>query len=837
MPKRPAKQCWKGPARWRLRQFLFAVEGTLLMLMVLRAPPAQAEQTFSTTYDTYGEIGLLDMPSAHMAPDGELALSVGDVGNSQRYALSFQALPWLSASFRYSHIVGLHSGYDDWHYYDRSFGAKFRLFKEGNLTPDVSLGIRDVLGTGLYAAEYLNASKHVGDFDLTAGIGWGRLAERSTFPNPFGYVFKSFKTRKASNTTGLVNFGQFFHGPNVGVFGGIAWQTPIDGLKVLAEYSSDAYDGYVYGGSFKVRSPVNLGLAYRPSEAFAVSAGWFYGGTYGFTVNLSGDATSEPKTAERLGPKVPEPAIRSRAEQQQALGFLLAENPWQQDERRPHFRAASNRQDVDAALYSEGLGIRDVETDAATLIIDVASMSNARAQCAKYAQIASQAGSGFTTIAMSDLAASNGTVTFCPIANRTSAIGIDDVDGAERRSGSSTPFRDRLNSDMAGQGLFLEALSVEHGELWLYYSNGHYRVEDEAIGRIARLLMADAPPSVEIFHLVSIQASLPTQEVTIVRSALERTFAQDGSTAGLDRGITFGTAPRDNPALEHPLISYPRFSWSADPKLTQHIFDPNAPLQFQFYGQLLGDLEVSPGLTLGTMLTGNIWNNLTFKRAAGSALPHVRTDLLQYLKQGQNGIAFLGGIYRTRLSPDVYAELKAGYLEDMYMGAGGDVLWRPEGSRLAFGVDIYQVWKRNFDRLFGIQSYNILTGHASVYYRSPWYGLNFKLHVGRYLAGDYGGTFEITRRFSTGVEVGFYATFTNVPFHKFGEGSFDKGIIIHIPFEWTLPIFSQSSYDLHLSSLTRDGGQRLENDDSLYDETERTSDGEIAQHFDQIITP
>ncbi len=74
---------------------------------------AEADQPAPANYDTYGEIGLLDMPSAHMAPDGELAFTMGDVGNSQRYALSFQALPWLSASFRYSHIVGLFPAIDD----------------------------------------------------------------------------------------------------------------------------------------------------------------------------------------------------------------------------------------------------------------------------------------------------------------------------------------------------------------------------------------------------------------------------------------------------------------------------------------------------------------------------------------------------------------------------------------------------------------------------------------------------------------------------------------------------------------------------------------------------
>ncbi len=483
--------------------------------------------------------------------------------------------------------------------------------------------------------------------------------------------------------------------------------------------------------------------------------------------------------------------------------------------------------------------MRDVDADGNTLIIDAASFDTPETQCASYARIASASGAHFTSIAISDLQSAGGAVTFCPVAVRASLVQDDTPDRKPVDGHRPTPtaFEHKLSKDLGKQDLLLEAVSIKNGELWLYYDNFHYRTESEALGRITRVLMADAPPSVEIFHLTAMIAGMPSQEVTIVRSALERTLLEHGTTSGLADAITVKAAPLDSPGLEHQLAPYPRFSWSFDPKLTEHIFDPNAPLQFQLYGQLGGNVQVTPGLTLSTVLTGNLWNNLTYARPAGSALPHVRTDILKYLKQGQNGIAFLGGAYRARLTPEVFAELKAGYLEDMYMGVGGDVLWRPQNSRFAIGFDAYEVWKRAFNRLFGIQSYHILTGHVSLYYRSPWYGLNFKLHAGRYLAGDYGATFEITRRFSTGVEVGFYATLTNVPFHTFGEGSFDKGIVIHIPFDWSLPIFSQSSYDLHLSSLTRDGGQRLANDDSLYEETERTSDAEIAQHFDQIITP
>ena len=56
-----------------------------------------------------------------------------------------------------------------------------------------------------------------------------------------------------------------------------------------------------------------------------------------------------------------------------------------------------------------------------------------------------------------------------------------------------------------------------------------------------------------------------------------------------------------------------------------------------------------------------------------------------------------------------------------------------------------------------------------------------KLSAGEYLAGDIGSTIEFSRTFRSGVNFGVFATFTDVSFEQFGEGSFDKGIFFNIP--------------------------------------------------------
>jgi len=178
---------------------------------------------------------------------------------------------------------------------------------------------------------------------------------------------------------------------------------------------------------------------------------------------------------------------------------------------------------------------------------------------------------------------------------------------------------------------------------------------------------------------------------------------------------------------------------------------------------------------------------------------------------------------------------KAGYLESMFAGIGGEILWRPEDQRWALGGDLFDVQQRDFDRLFGLQNYRTITGHMSLYYASPWYGLNFTLRAGQYLAKDHGFTLEISRRFATGVEVGAFFTKTNVSSKQFGEGSFDKGIVIRVPIDWSFPADTQTELATTIRPVQRDGGQRLDGDAVLYEITRRTSESEIyeEQHAPQ----
>src|SRR5882672_4702122 len=275
------------------------------------------------TLNWYGQSGLLDMPSAHMLPDGRLAVTVSSIGSlTERYNLTFQALPWLEASFRYARIDRL-AGVD---LFDRSLSFKARIVQEsGAFIPNVAIGFQDILGTGIFGAEYLVATKSFGNVEATLGLGWGRFGTVGTFGNPFTLLSQSFKTRPVDTglqNTGQVRFNQFFHGPDTAPFGGVVWHTGFHDVSVIAEFSGDRYVQEQKVGAIQWRTPFNFGLSYRPFEGVEVGAGYFYGSTLGLRASLAANPSVDPFPV-RLGAPVPSVALRSPEERRDAVASAV----------------------------------------------------------------------------------------------------------------------------------------------------------------------------------------------------------------------------------------------------------------------------------------------------------------------------------------------------------------------------------------------------------------------------------------------------------------------------------------------------------------------------------
>ena len=166
-----------------------------LQLMILLSGSALLSLSQTSLASDFGSVGLIKTPTARMADDGEFRATISREDVADIYNISYQATPWLEATFRYSIFNPRNYSYSSDGLRDRSYETKARVLRERAWLPEVAVGVRDILGTGVWEGEYAVASKEWGNFDISVGIGWGRLAARGQFDNPLTLFDDGFENR------------------------------------------------------------------------------------------------------------------------------------------------------------------------------------------------------------------------------------------------------------------------------------------------------------------------------------------------------------------------------------------------------------------------------------------------------------------------------------------------------------------------------------------------------------------------------------------------------------------------------------------------------------------
>ncbi|WP_328593422.1 YjbH domain-containing protein [Tritonibacter aquimaris] len=301
----------------------------------------------------YGSPGLIDLPSAESLPEGQFATTYSYFGGTSRYNLTFQALPWLSASFRYNGIQDLNLfGFET--YYDRGFDVRVRLLKEGRYRPALTVGLQDFAGTGIYASEYIVATKNFdtpglggvdGRLKLSAGLGWGRLGSNGaigTIGNRGAF--------DGGDTGGELSTDQWFRG-DVAPFAGLEWQLN-DRFGIKAEYSSDAYElETVRSDVFERKSSLNFGLEYQKSPNLRLGAYYLYGSELGLSAQI------------QLNPRQPTQPLRIPSPIPVAPRADWAPEPahWSEDWAQSRKKQTQIRDLLADALKADGLILETVD--------------------------------------------------------------------------------------------------------------------------------------------------------------------------------------------------------------------------------------------------------------------------------------------------------------------------------------------------------------------------------------------------------------------------------------------------------------------------------------------
>ncbi len=263
-----------------------------------------------------------------------------------------------------------------------------------------------------------------------------------------------------------------------------------------------------------------------------------------------------------------------------------------------------------------------------------------------------------------------------------------------------------------------------------------------------------------------------------------------------------------------------RYVFGITPSTTQIVGGPDAFLLYQIGIQATLEYRFSESTWFNGALNWRMIDNFDkFTYTAPSNLPRVRTFQREYATTKRLTLPVFQLTHVGRLAEDQYYSVYGGALEPMFAGVGAEWLYRPSQSRIAFGIDFNHVRQRAFEQDFGLRDYKVNTGHATLYWDTGWNGVRASVSLGQYLAGDRGMTLNVSKSFDNGVVLGAYATKTNVSSRDFGEGSFDKGIYVAIPFDAFLPKSSKFTAAFAWSPLIRDGGAKLGRINPLYDMT------------------
>lgn len=256
----------------------------------------------------WGNVGLLQTPTARMQVAGYFGLGLHRVWPYNQVSVMFQPLEWLETGFRYTSISNrLFSEFATWSgsqsYKDKSIDVKLRAWRESDWMPELAVGWRDMAGTGLFSSEYVVASKRTGRFDWSLGMAWGYLGNRDSLKNPLSRVFgQGFDSRQNDfGNGGSFATSSWFHGA-ASLFGGVEYQTPWN-VVLKAEYDGNNYKSEPLGNSFPSKSPINWGVVYRPSRGVDISAGIERGNTWAFGLTFYTDMSGLHM------PKVSDPAL------------------------------------------------------------------------------------------------------------------------------------------------------------------------------------------------------------------------------------------------------------------------------------------------------------------------------------------------------------------------------------------------------------------------------------------------------------------------------------------------------------------------------------------------
>src|SRR5471032_2637387 len=721
-----------------------------------------------------GQSGYINMPSAVVETDG--TFSVGYSYNSpygQTWVTS-NILPFLQVTGRYVSITGIPAfGGDDpnygkgyGRYKDKVLDGKLRLWAEGDWLPAVSIGETDVFGTELFNGQYIVATKTFGvNKNIEASLGYARKR------------------------------------PD-GLFAGARW-TPasLPRWSMVAEYDTTNYSRDFLAsrtGAIARKKGPSVGIEYR----------WGWLGLQAarsrdqFSINAF---VSIPFGEREFIPKIYEPAY-----------FVDDKNPPPRPSKEEWHRDAGYGADLVNALVKQDYKNIRVEQEGNTLAL---TLTNSR----------------ISNLGRAVGGAARTAVAFTPSGITTIRITYTKLD----QPIATYEFFDlpKLNDYFAGKidrQAFLDAVLLR-------YPEKSDVIRDDKQGWLQEFLDQPAPVQPAVVNkavatpAVAAPASVAAAVPPVLAAATGDQIVDTPVPAVVKQANTVNAVNNDGKlavglGVHGDVVQVKSLDREANrfkiaPKVGFFFNDPSGAFRYSISAVANYDRRLGDGWYFNSAASLQLMETVSgVKQPSNSELPHVRSDVADYLRGSRFSLSRVLLNKYDNPAERVYTRLSAGLYEDMFRGAGGQVMYLPKDSRWAADLAVDALQQRGFKGLLDSRDYKTVTAIGSLHYRLP-HDITVTARAGRFLAKDTGVRLEFKRRFQSGIEVGAWYTHTNgndittpgTPAQPYQ----DRGVFLSIPLNSMLPMDTQSTAGFALSPWTRDVGKMVASPGDLYDMFER----------------
>lgn len=361
-----------------------------------------------------------------------------------------------------------------------------------------------------------------------------------------------------------------------------------------------------------------------------------------------------------------------------------------------------------------------------------------------------------------------------------------------------------------------------------------YQPASMQIGRAARHLAANAGPEVETITVIPVTNGLRGKTATFSRRDLEQAVARGlGSPEEIWQDISFADDDRSisQKAASRKFKFNPELSFSLGEEETTHLYRASATLE--------ETKQWKYGIMTGSSVRLNIANNLhRLQRFRDFNTDPVRSHIDLFARNRVNlDRAFLSWM-KTPL-PDFHMAITAGFLEEMYAGYGGEILYRPFQSPFSIGAEAWNVYLR--DPTMPLAAAFIpgdhFTGHVNMFYDIPDTDITAFAKVGRFIGGDFGVNGGAQMHFSNGLKAKAYMTVTDAD----NKDVFNSDRNVIAGFQLAMPLGhvkfvpQGSEARVKVEPFARDDGALLDKPVSLYDVTEPMSYRHLGRSWQEVL--